>query len=102
MILVTGATGSNGTEILKLLAARNVRVRAMVRDRTRAKDIATPNKVSAVDVRDIAEVAVAALTETGHEGKIYDLTGSQALTHAQMAEYLYAALTQHIAFVDVS
>jgi len=29
-------------------------------------------KVSVVDVRDIAEVAVAALTETGHEGKIYD------------------------------
>lgn len=36
-------------------------------------------KVSAVDVRDIADVAVAALTEAGHEGKIYDLTGSQAL-----------------------
>jgi len=30
-------------------------------------------KVSAVDVRDIADVAVA-LTKTGHEGKIYDLT----------------------------
>jgi len=37
-------------------------------------------KVSAVDVRDIADVAVAALTKTGHEGKIYDLTGLQALT----------------------
>jgi len=45
-------------------------------------------KVSVVDVRDIAEVAVAALTETGHEGKIYDLTGPQALTHAVMAERL--------------
>jgi uncharacterized protein YbjT (DUF2867 family) len=46
---------------------------------------ATSNaKVSAVDVRDIAEVAVAALTEAGHEGKIYELTGSQALTHAEM------------------
>jgi uncharacterized protein YbjT (DUF2867 family) len=102
MMLVTGATGSNGTEILKLLAARNVRVRVMVRDQTRAKDIATPNKVSAVDVLDIAEVAVAALTETGHERKIYDLTGSQALTHAQMAKYQSTALARQIAFVDVS
>lgn len=220
MILVTGATGSNGTEILKLLAAQKVPVQAMVRQRDRAKDIAAPNveivegdfvrpetlldalsgveraflvtpssdrvemqqlafvdaakqsgvkqivylsqfdtkadspvrflryhaaveaaiqasgmaytflrpnlfimqgllnfrstiatqntfyaaagdaKVSAVDVRDIAEVAAAALTQTGHEGKIYDLAGSQALTHAQMAEYLSAALNRQIKFLD--
>jgi uncharacterized protein YbjT (DUF2867 family) len=43
MIFLTGATGSNGIEILKLLAAQNVPVRAMVRHRDRAKDIATPN-----------------------------------------------------------
>jgi uncharacterized protein YbjT (DUF2867 family) len=59
-------------------------------------------KVSAVDVRDIADVAVAALTKTGHEGKIYDLTGLQALTHAEMAERLSAALRRQIAFVDIS
>jgi uncharacterized protein YbjT (DUF2867 family) len=58
-------------------------------------------KVSVVDVRDIADVAVAALTEAGHEGKIYDLTGSQALTHTEMAEYLSAALKRQIAFVDI-
>lgn len=221
MILVTGATGSNGTEIVKRLATRNVQVRAMVRNRDRASAIALPNvevvegdfdrpetmlsalagvdrafiltnsteraeaqqiafvdaakqsgvkhivklsqfaadvnspvrflryhaaveatiqasgmaytflrpnlfmqgllnfrstiatqnafyvaagdaKVSTVDVRDIAEVAVAALTETGHEGKIYDLTGPQALTHTEMAERLSNALGRQIAFVDVS
>ena len=221
MILVTGATGSNGREIVKHLALRNVQVRAMVRDRDRARAIALPNvevvegdfdrpetlldalagvkraflitnssdsaqaqqlafidaakqrgvkhivklsqfeadanspgrflryhaaveaaiqasgiaytflrpnlfmqgllnfrstiatqstfyaaasdaKVSAVDVRDIAEVAVASLTETGHEGKIYDLTGPQALTHAEMADRLSNALGRQIAFVDVS
>jgi uncharacterized protein YbjT (DUF2867 family) len=58
-------------------------------------------KVSAVDVRDIADVAVAALTETGHEGKVYDLTGSQALTHTEMAERLSAVLGRQIAFVDI-
>ncbi len=58
-------------------------------------------KVSAIDVRDIAEVAVAALTEAGHEGKIYNLTGPQALTHTEMAKYLSAALGRQIAFVDI-
>ncbi|URD53825.1 SDR family oxidoreductase [Chroococcidiopsis sp. CCNUC1] len=220
MILVTGATGINGTEIVKRLAAQNMQVRAMVRNHDRAKEIALPNvevvegnfdrpetllealtevdsaflltnsteraeaqqlafvdaarqssvkhivklsqfaadahspvrflryhaaveaaiqasgmtytflrpnlfmqgllnfrstiasqnafyaaidnaKVSVVDVRDIADVAVAALTEAGHEEKIYDLTGSQALTHTEMAEYLSAALKRQIAFVDV-
>lgn len=59
-------------------------------------------KVSTVDVRDIAEVAVAALTETGHEGKIYELTGPQALTHTEMAERLSTVLDRRIAFVDIS
>jgi uncharacterized protein YbjT (DUF2867 family) len=59
-------------------------------------------KVSAVDLRDIAEVAVATLTEAGHEGKIYELTGPQALTHAEMAECLSTTLGRRIAFVDTS
>src|ERR671921_842260 len=58
-------------------------------------------KVSVIDVRDIAEVAVAALTESGHEGKIYELTGPQALTHAQMAEGLSEALGRRVSFVDI-
>lgn len=41
MILVTGATGSNGTEIIQRLAARNIPVRAMVRNR--ASNLAIPN-----------------------------------------------------------
>ena len=43
MILVTGATGNNGVEIIKRLATRNVPVRAMVRDRDRATAITLPN-----------------------------------------------------------
>ncbi|PSB06984.1 NAD(P)-dependent oxidoreductase [Pleurocapsa sp. CCALA 161] len=221
MILVTGATGSNGIEIVKRMVAQNATIRAMVRDRTRASAIAAPTvelvqgdfdrpetllgaladveraflvsqrterveaqqlafvdaakqsgvkhlvylsqfdtdakspvrflryhaaveaaiqasgmaytflrpnlfmqgilnfrstiatqnafyaaagdaKVSAVDVRDIAEVAVAALTESGHEGRIYDLTGLQALTHAEMAVQISTAIGRQITFVDVS
>lgn len=37
MILVTGATGTNGKELLKLLSARGIAVRAMVRPRPRGR-----------------------------------------------------------------
>ena len=59
-------------------------------------------KISAVDVRDIAAAAAASLTEDGHENKIYDLTGPAALTHAEMAAELAAALGRPVAFVDVT
>jgi uncharacterized protein YbjT (DUF2867 family) len=58
-------------------------------------------RVSVVDVRDIAAVAAAALTEDGHEGRTYDITGPQALTHADMAGYLSRELRKDVAFVDV-
>jgi uncharacterized protein YbjT (DUF2867 family) len=58
-------------------------------------------RISAVDVRDIAAVAVAALTGEGHVGRIYDLTGPEALTHGEMAEKLSAALNRQIQYVDI-
>jgi len=58
-------------------------------------------KVSAVDVRDIAAVAAVALTEPGHEGATYTLTGPASITHAQMAAALTAALGRGVTFVDV-
>jgi uncharacterized protein YbjT (DUF2867 family) len=62
---------------------------------------ASDSQVSVVDVRDIAAVAVAALTQTKHEGKTYDITGPEALTHSQMAEQLSQALDHPVTFVDV-
>ncbi|GAA3878476.1 NmrA family NAD(P)-binding protein [Streptomyces sedi] len=44
-----------------------------------------------VDLDDLAEVAVAALTRPGHEGRVYELTGPRALTLAEAAEALSAA-----------
>lgn len=58
-------------------------------------------RISAVDVRDIAAVAAAALTRSGHEGKIYNITGAEALSHQEMAEKLSAILKRNINFVDV-
>lgn len=57
--------------------------------------------VSVVDVRDIAAAAAAALTEDGHEGQTYTLTGPEGLTHADMAAELSRALGRPVAFVDV-
>lgn len=59
-------------------------------------------RVSVVDVRDNAGVAAAALTEDGHAGRTYTLTGPEALTHAEMAEKLGAATGRAIAFADAS
>ncbi|MGH7493350.1 MAG: SDR family oxidoreductase [bacterium] len=49
-------------------------------------------RISAVDVRDLAEVAVAALTGTQLDSKNYSLTGPEALTFGEMAQRLSAAL----------
>lgn len=58
-------------------------------------------RVSVVDVRDVAAAAVVALTRSGHEGKTYDITGPEALTHAEMAAQLSEALHRPVAFIDV-
>jgi uncharacterized protein YbjT (DUF2867 family) len=58
-------------------------------------------KVSVVDVRDIASVAARVLTESGHEGRTYDITGPQALSHAEMADQLSKAAGKPIKFVDI-
>jgi uncharacterized protein YbjT (DUF2867 family) len=58
-------------------------------------------RVSVIDVRDIAAVAVEALTGAGHEGKTYDLTGPEASTHAEMAAQVSSAIGKPVTFVDV-
>ncbi len=58
--------------------------------------------VSYVDARDIAAVAVRALTEPGHEGKAYPLTGPEALTCAAMAGILSRAAGKTVTYVNVS
>jgi uncharacterized protein YbjT (DUF2867 family) len=58
-------------------------------------------RISAVDVRDLADVVVAALTTAQHDNKIYALTGPDALTFAEMAHQLSRAVGRTIRFVDV-
>jgi len=58
-------------------------------------------RVSAVDVRDIAAVAATVLTEDGHEGRTYTITGPAAVSHAEMADAIAEAIARRVAFVDV-
>jgi uncharacterized protein YbjT (DUF2867 family) len=54
-----------------------------------------------IDARDIARVAAVALTEPGHEGRAYELTGPQSLTHEEVAYTLGRALGRPIRYVHV-
>ncbi len=55
-------------------------------------------RTSFIDVRDIAAVAVVALTEPGHAGQAYDLTGSEALDYWQVAEIMSRILERKITY----
>jgi uncharacterized protein YbjT (DUF2867 family) len=59
-------------------------------------------RIASIDVTDIAEVAAKALTEPGHEGKIYPLTGPEALSMAEVAEKLSTATGKPIRYVSVA
>jgi uncharacterized protein YbjT (DUF2867 family) len=59
-------------------------------------DATGPGKVAPIAPADLAAVAARALTEDGHTGQIYTLTGSQAFTTAEMVEILAAALGRDI------
>jgi uncharacterized protein YbjT (DUF2867 family) len=58
-------------------------------------------KISHVDVRDIAAVAVKALTGSGHEGKVYTLTGPEALNYDELATELSKVLGRRISHISL-
>lgn len=55
-----------------------------------------------VDVEDIADVAVAALTEDGYAGEVYELTGPRLLSFAGALEEIGRAAGRPIELVPVS
>src|SRR5919112_3644096 len=55
-----------------------------------------------VDAEDIADVAVAALTEDGHAGEVYELTGPRFLTMQEAVGEIAEAAGRDIRFVPVS
>ena len=59
-------------------------------------------KISYIDARDIAAVAAAALTEPGHVGKAYTLTGGEALDHHEVARAISEAAGKPVRYVPIS
>ncbi|HSA48887.1 MAG TPA: NmrA family transcriptional regulator [Yinghuangia sp.] len=54
-----------------------------------------------VDADDIADVAVAALTEDGHHGRTYEVTGPRLITFAEAVAEIAAATGREIGYVTV-
>lgn len=57
-------------------------------------------RISMVDTRDVAAVAAVALTEPGHAGARYDVTGPEALSYADVAAKLTKALGRPVTYIE--
>lgn len=55
-----------------------------------------------IDARDIAAVAVKALTEDGHTGQAYTLTGPQSLNREEVARQISEAMGKPVQYVPIS
>lgn len=55
-----------------------------------------------VDADDIADVAVAALTEDGHAGQLYEVTGPRLLSFAETAALLSTAVGRPVRYQPIS
>lgn len=58
-------------------------------------------RISMIDPHDVASAAAVALTDNGHDGKTYILTGPEAIIYEQVARDLSVATGQTISFVAV-
>jgi uncharacterized protein YbjT (DUF2867 family) len=58
-------------------------------------------RISMVDTRDVAAVAAVVLTEPGHAGTSYDVTGPEALSYADAAAKLTTAMGRPVSYVAV-
>ena len=54
-----------------------------------------------IDTRDIAAIVVRLLTEEGHAGKTYELSGPEAIDYTQAAQKIGAAIGRDIRYMDL-
>ncbi len=54
-----------------------------------------------IDINDIADVAVAALTQDGHSGAIYEVTGPRMLTFSELAREISQAAGREVQYVPI-
>jgi uncharacterized protein YbjT (DUF2867 family) len=58
-------------------------------------------KLGMIDARDIGEVAAKVLTEEGHEGEVYTLTGPAAISLYDVAEVLSEILGREVSYISI-
>jgi uncharacterized protein YbjT (DUF2867 family) len=58
-------------------------------------------KLSLIDARDIAAVALRALTEPGHAGKVYELYGPEAQSYGEIAAIMSRVLGRPVSYQDI-
>jgi uncharacterized protein YbjT (DUF2867 family) len=59
-------------------------------------------RISMVDTREVAAVAAVVLTEPGHAGAHYDVTGPEALSYTDVAAKLTSAMGRRISYIGAS
>ena len=59
-------------------------------------------RISLVEIADVAAVTVAALTEDGHEGLTYEITGPEAISYGECAATLSELLDKPVRYEAVS
>ena len=55
-----------------------------------------------IDIDDIADVVVAALTQDGHKGALYEVTGPRLMSFAEMADTLSQSIGRPIQHIPIS
>jgi uncharacterized protein YbjT (DUF2867 family) len=58
-------------------------------------------KLGMIDARGIGEVAAKVLTEEGHEGKTYTLTGPASISFYEVAEVLSEVLGKEVSYINI-
>ncbi len=74
----------------------------MIREQGVLAEPAGDAKTGFVDARDIAAVAVAALTQDGHAGQAYAITGGEALDRDEVARLISDATGQDMKYVPIT
>jgi uncharacterized protein YbjT (DUF2867 family) len=93
------ASGLSHTILRPNVFHQNVlRLAGSIREHGRFRSAVGDARISMIDVRDIVEVAVKALTERGHFGNVYVLTGPQALTYFDVARLLSDAIGKPVTY----
>lgn len=102
--IVLGTAGVDATVVRASWFLQNFS-EGTLRDAVLAGELALPVPAGVaeafVDLDDLAEVAAVALTEDGHAGQIYEVTGPAALTFPEVAAILGEAAGRPVQHVDV-